>query len=966
MTHALIFQDTFLVSGIMCHQGCGASIERALLACLQSCKKKGLLPNDAQLVMDAEPQAFGIHRLWITIESEATTPHPLEPLAALFRKSTHDVGFEVVGNPNSAEQKSSLYVNWKNIIINLSAIAVIMALSLLFPPSHILTIGLTAITLITITFTTRHYLVHFFHNLRTNNITNMTTTITLGWFLSLAHTLYHAISMPLAHSLSMTFMSFIMPVLLITIINGMDEIKRQMLSRTKKMHLQGMKTLFPQMAETYPCYRVSPIDAASIAQYLATLSDTADEHALRHCESNDERFIPPEQLPAYLHTLLQQNQPIMERKSALKEGMMIHIQPGECFPVDGILIQGHTLVDASFLTGEPQQDKPCFSHVPAGAINIGQPVTLYATHSAYNSSLNQLLFRANRAKEKRPPITNRTFTYLYTVLIGTGIVASIIAPWALGIFTFPLLLQNVTGILFAVCPCTIAIAHQLPHLLSLYQRSNQGILLRNEQLTQSSEDIHTLVFDKTGTLTTGQSQVESFAGLSPAVWERIYLLEKHHGAHHPLANAICHFYEAHRAHDSILNDVAQVKTCPNNRGLSAMVQGKHLHIGNADYLRQADITLPDLPKHKLARGYSPVYIAENGVYQGVIFIQHEIRPGVLTALLRLKKEGKKIIMLTGDSRLSAIGFNQQYGAIFDECDIHAEQTPPQKEAFLKALMDKQNIRPQGVWFVGDGLNDASCSRMVSEKGGVSCAITSHEKAAFFTDISLNGTLDYVFEHHQINRFLKRNILQNQGILIYGALAFLAFIMTFSFAGIAVSPLIPLMVMVCTTLFVVLNAYRVQLAVEQALDKKTSKLKRFLRSDGSIGLWVGASALLMGHFFISTMATGGLALPSIVFSAGLTAAISSMCVITAVALLGVFGVSVATYWCLDRRSNRNNPLPQAAATKPQLCEESHSHAHGAPEPPASVPPLSERQRAPSQFETMSRPDLGTHEYSPQNL
>ena len=856
MTKKIIFQDSFLISGIMCHAGCGFLIQDCLDDCLIECKKELLLPNDAQLHLDAEPQALGIHRLLITVESNKKHPNHATNLSNKFKiciNSIEPKKLQIIDNIEPIDKPN--HVNWINISINALAIAAITMLSVMFPPSWPLTVGLTALSFLTTAFTARGYLMVFFRNLRTKNpVDMMTTSITLGWLLSLVHTLYHSITMPFMINFSMTFMNFIMPVMLIMVINGMDEIKQLILSASRTMHLRGIKTLFPQMAEEYLCHDITQQEQDTLSQ-----SEIPD--------------------------ILKRNSLSLTRKNLLKKGMIIQINPGTCFPVDCILIHGNTCVDASLITGEHQQHKQCLDFIPAGAINLGNTVTVRAEHDAYNSTVNKLLFRSNRADKPKAQDTNNTFIYLYTGLIATGLITSIGLPFALGTLSVSLALQNITGILFAVCPCTIAIAHQLPNLLSLYQRAKKGIVLRNEQLCGHFDEIHTVVFDKTGTLTTGNSTVVSSEGISDALWQRIYLLEKNHGAAHPLAKAIEHYCKG-KFSDPLLNDINHVQHDSKNRGLSAVVQGRQIHIGNADYLIEAGIA-GALPLN--TQGFTPVYIAEDNVYKGVIYIQHDARPGILAALRRLKEDKKvKIIMLTGDTLQAAIRFNQENGSIFNLKDIHAKQSPQDKENFLSKLMGAGD---KGVWFVGDGLNDAPCAKIVTEKGGISCAMASDNKTVFFTDISLNGTLDYLFEHHNMNQFSTKNIFQNQCLLAYGSLVFLAFVTAFSITGIAVSPLIPLLIMASTTLFILFNSYRVQLSIDNAMDKKKVWAKQLIASDLSIGLLAGSSALFMMALLISTVTTGALALPVI-------AGISGVCVVGASGLLGLFVLLSTAYLFVD--------------------------------------------------------------------
>lgn len=937
MPKSIIFQGSFFVSGIMCHGGCGAIVESALsdLSGIES------LPSDAEIAIDAQPKTLGIHEILVSIKSQKeefnrNSEHNTAILEGLKNKLTsleyHD--FKIIDEKNLESEDPSKWPNRINILVNLVAMFGILILSLIYPPSLFLTTVLTTVTSLTTAFTGRSYLSTFLRNLRNKNMNDMSSTISLGWLLSLTHTLYHSITMPLASSFSMVFMSFIMPVMLIAMVNGMDEIKRLVLQKSKTIHLKGMKSLFPQMSEQYTCYKLSEVEQEKLMLLMETWSS----------EKDVAEFLLPVQ--TWLASEVG-----MQPKQLLKKGILIQVKVGECFPVDCTLIQGNTLVDASLLTGEPQQSKQRMDTIPAGAVNLGQTVTVYADRDSYNSTVNKLLFRSNRAPEKSTTTSDSSkFTSLYTSLIIVSIVASVIVPLALGVFTVPLVLKNVSGILFALCPCTIAIAHQLPQLLSIYQRNNKNILLRNENLSTNSEKIHTIVFDKTGTLTTGNSQVESCVGLNDATWQRIHLLEETHGAGHPLAKAINRYYHSKIAQTILFQAISDPVLDPKNRGLSAIVQGISIHLGNKEYMQQSGVELPDehsvLVESKLKQGYTPIYVAEEKAYKGVIFIQHEPRSDILQALKRLKKEGKTLIMLTGDDPESAIAFNQQISAkvfdqdseetIFEPKNIHARQTPQLKEDFLQKLMrsfepaekpkepkkegwfvSKEevlrslriflgfDIKPEepkskrGVWFVGDGLNDAPCARIVTEKGGVSCAMNSTDKAAFFTDISLNGSLAYLFKHHKLDRFFQKNIRQNQGLLIYSALAFLAFIISFSIAGIAVSPLIPMAIMMSTTGFTLFNCYRVKLSVDEALDKHSSWFRKFLVSDASVGLVAGASTLLILGLLISTIVSKGLILPA--FTAGGMAAIGSIAVLLGGTMLTLFTLLAVGYLIIEQGS-----------------------------------------------------------------
>jgi Cu+-exporting ATPase len=913
MPKTIIFQRSFLVSGIMCFDGCGNTIQGLLRSCISDCIEKNSLPSDAQLIVDAEPHGLGIHQLTVYIESAEAGFIPTNDFdVTLFAKIKEDIPFDIIDGEEEQHPRSSNKKNGVNILINLICVGVVLALTLLFPPSIPLTIGLVALTVFTTAFTSRDYLIAFFRNFRSKNFANMATTISLGWLLSMAHTLFHAISMPLAGSVSMVFMNFMMPTMLIACINGMDELKRLVIEKSKKIQLKGIKTLFPQMAATYRCYHLDPSELTFLSEKIKLMLQT-----------NSQLDVEGERSLLSLQESLNTKEVAEEKRNLLREGMLIEVNAGECFPVDCVLIKGNTVIDASLLTGEPNQTKKIGQYIPSGAINLGQKVTVYAVKNAYNSTVNTLLFRSNRARESREtPEKFSKFAYLYTALIIIGLLAAIITPIGLGVITIPLVMQSIIGILFSVCPCTIAIAHQLPKLISIHHRSSKGIQLRDERLvTPLSDEMHTIVFDKTGTLTTGNSIVESSdIPVASSVWQRIYLLEKKYGGGHPLAKALQKYYETTINYDPLFNEVSECMIDPNHRGLSARVQGKRIEIGSVDYLRANGIVLPDPEKSKIEQGFSAVCVAEDGVYQGIIYVKHEVRKGVVEALTRLKREGKKIIMLTGDNAASAKGFNRQMNSIFNEEDIYAGQTPQDKESFLREIMARKGINPKGVLFIGDGLNDAPCCRMVSEKGGVSCAMDFNDKSAFFTDMTLNGSLNYLFEHHKLSRFLQQNIRQNKGIIIYGTLALLAFIISFSIAGIAVPPLIPMAIMLSTTLFVLFNSYRTKVHIDSVLDKGISSPKKLVSSHASIGLLLAASTLLISSVLVATIATGGLALPVVLFTAGVAAAFSSACTLSAIGLLGLFIGMLATSLLPGRQAqSANEGSPNNASKRETFCQ-----------------------------------------------
>ncbi|MDF1758125.1 MAG: HAD-IC family P-type ATPase [Legionellaceae bacterium] len=851
MAVKIIFEYPFLISGIMCHGGCGYLIQDAIS---EYVSKK--YPN-AKLTLYSEPQVLSMHLIKVVLEQEEYIPVDIV-YEDIIKDLTLEIinadpdRFRVIDLNTLNKEKEFNYVNLVNILVNVIAIISIIVLSIIFPPSLLLSLGLAGISFITTAFTAREYLINFFKSLRSKNIFNMDTTIAFGWILSLAHTVYHLQHMPLVTSFSMTFMNFLMPLILVAIVNLMAEIKRLVMKKSEKVSLNGLSSLFPQMSETY---------------------QVQDESG---CKSDASRM-------------------------SLKEGMRIWIPKGECFPVDGVLLD-NTFVDSSIMNGEAVSRKDKGMLVQAGYINLGDDVLIKSTTDSYNSQINKMLFEANAevTSTKKPnKIFENRFYYFYFGLIAVGFVLSLILSLSLGMFSVAMMLQMTTGILFAVCPCTIAIAHYFPRLLGAFSLNKNDILIRNtENVSSRLDDIDIVVFDKTGTLTVGNGEVVDDAGLSEDTWQAIYTLEKKLGFNHPIARAIqCHYETKYHPLESSL--VVSDTDESSHNGLSALIGDSNLSIGNADYFKSKGIQIPELP---VVSGQTPVYVAENSKYKGRILIKHAVRPGIIKSLQKLKDKQIRIIMLTGDSQSSATGFNQENGNIFaddssTERNIQAEKTPSAKKEYLKNLMttiDPNLGRKPKVWFIGDGLNDAPCSNTVSKEGGISCAITSNEKASFFTDISLNGTLDYLFEYKKINKSIDGKVRQNQWILACGAVIFLVFLIGFPLLGIGMSPLIPMVIMMSTTLFTLFNSYRSQIETDNSLNRKVPMINKILGSNLSTGLLIGGSILLVIAILVASLSSLHLALPAFVFTAGLATSISGGFLIAASIMLGSFAVMSCSY------------------------------------------------------------------------
>lgn len=859
-----IFQDAILVYGIMCLENCGNTVEKSL--------RDSILKYypDVQIYISAEPKALGIQQIIVEICGEGLTLSADEKntLSQNLRAAVSDVGFGICEDGNSRRASSS--INWVNILINVIAIASIIALSIVFPPSLLLSLGLGAICFSATLFTARDYIFNFIKSLSNFNFKSMQVTISIGWLLSLVHSAYHIGVMPLMRSFAMTFMNFIMPLVLVTIVNVMDEIKRQISLRSQRLTLNGLNSIFPQMRKQYMAARLTEDEVS----HLKSISKI---------NYNEEYF-------KFVNT----KSFITTSRSELSPGMLIEVKAGECFPVDGHIVSGVTVVDKSIITGEQPISTELNMFVESGCVNMWRDVKILATTNSYHSTVNKILFTANtidkdksQAEVDLKKLSQQRFYYFYFAIFAIGFLIALALSIALGYFTFAGMLQTMVGILFAICPCTIAIGYYLPNLLQTYQIGTEGVIVNNINSYCAVDDFEVFVFDKTGTLTANSVVHAVDESIPKDLFAKIYQAESSFGRAHPIANALQNYFKQ----DSALNEEEEVVPVEiATSGITVDFAGETLCIGNSEYLRSKGVH--NIPED-LDSGFTPVYVSFCGVYQGKILIGHNLRPGMQESLQTLKKMGKTLIMLTGDKEHAAKSLNKQFNPpIFLNDNIHFGQDPNKKVKTIEEII--QNKGAAKVCFIGDGLNDALCSRRLRSLGGTSMSITADEKAAFFTDVSLNGGLDYLFVKKDLANFEAKIVRQNRWILACGAVIFLTFLISFPVLGIGMSPLIPMLVMFATTIFTLVNSYRTRISAANALKKtEPSFLSKIMRSEFAAGLLIGGSLMLVVAVLVASIASLQLTLPLFVFGGGAATIASSSFLVAATVMLGGFvGVTCA--------------------------------------------------------------------------
>ncbi len=374
-------------------------------------------------------------------------------------------------------------------------------------------------------------------------------------------------------------------------------------------------------------------------------------------------------------------------------GSVILIKAGEKIPLDGVVIEGSSMIDTAALTGEPVPRRVSVGQeVISGCINGSNPIKVQVTKAFEDSTVSRILELVENASSKKAKTEKfiTRFARVYTPAVTLSAIAlSVIPPLLFGGQWQDWILRGCTFLVIS-CPCALVISVPLGFFGGIGAASKQGILVKGGNYLEAVAQLERIAFDKTGTLTKGQFQV---SGLYPqGITEEELLDFAAHGegySTHPIASAIVNHYG--NALD--LSRLGQTQELA-GRGICATLDGKPLYLGSAALMKEQGLTAPSLEGQGTV-----VYAAYNGMYVGAIVISDQIKEESKEAIALAKGQGiQQTIMLTGDTQQVAKAVGQQLG-IHRVC---AQLLPGDKVTAVEALLQEKGK----LAFVGDGINDA--------------------------------------------------------------------------------------------------------------------------------------------------------------------------------------------------------------------------------------------------------------------
>lgn len=379
-------------------------------------------------------------------------------------------------------------------------------------------------------------------------------------------------------------------------------------------------------------------------------------------------------------------------------GDIIIVKPGEKVPLDGNVIGGNSLIDASALTGESvPKEVGSGDDILAGCINKNGLLTIEVKKEFGESTLAKILDLVKNASSKKAPTENfiTKFARHYTpVVVISATMLAVIPPILIPGATFSQWIYRALVFLVVSCPCALVISIPLGFFGGIGGASKSGILVKGGNYLEALNSVEMVVFDKTGTLTKGVFKVTEMHAEGELSKDQLleYAAFVESYSSHPIATSILKAYGKDIRKEEI-EDVSEIV----GKGIRAKVKGKYVLAGNSKLMDSEKISY-----NKAENVGTVIYVAIDKKYAGSIIISDEVKDDSIFAIKSLKSMGiKKIVMLTGDNKDIAINIGKVLGV--DE--VYSELLPHEKVEKLEKLQKEKS--PKGkIVFVGDGINDA--------------------------------------------------------------------------------------------------------------------------------------------------------------------------------------------------------------------------------------------------------------------
>ena len=489
-------------------------------------------------------------------------------------------------------------------------------------------------------------------------------------------------------------------------------------------------------------------------------------------------------------------------------GDRLRVRPGEAVPVDGSVLEGKSAVDESMVTGESMPvEKNSDAKVIGGTINGTGALVMRAEKIGADTMLARIVHMVSEAQRSRAPIqrlADAAAAWFVPVVILIAVLA--FAAWMIWgpppAFAYALIAA--VSVVIIACPCALGLATPMAIMVGVGKGATAGVLIKNAEALERFEKIDTLVIDKTGTLTEGKPRVVAVVpaeGFDEAtVLSLGASLER--SSEHPLAAAVVAAASERGLNLQQADDFHSVT----GKGVTGLISGRRVAVGNVKLLNDLHVASAGLESRadNLRRdGATAMFVAVDGQPAGVIAVADPIKSTSSAALASLRREGIRIVMLTGDNRTTA----QTVAAKLGITDIEAEVLPEQKNAIVRRLRAEGRI----VAMAGDGVNDAPA--LAEADVGIAMG-TGTDVAMQSAGVTLvKGDLAGIARARLLSRATMRNIRQNLVLaFVYNVMGIpLAAGVLYPAFGLLLSPMVAAAAMSLSSVSVIGNALRLRMA-----------------------------------------------------------------------------------------------------------------------------------------------------------
>jgi Cu+-exporting ATPase len=487
-------------------------------------------------------------------------------------------------------------------------------------------------------------------------------------------------------------------------------------------------------------------------------------------------------------------------------GETIRVRPGEKIPVDGVVLEGHSNVDESMLTGEAiPVEKAAGAVVAAGTINQQGSILFTASRIGRDTALAQIILSVRQAQNAKPAIAKLADK-----------ISAIFVPVVVGISVFTFFVWLIFGpepalgyafvtamtVLVIACPCALGLATPISVMVAVGRAAQMGILIRKGEALQTAGKISCLLLDKTGTVTVGRPTLSKVLAFNGYTEDQVlqYAASLEAGSEHPLAAAILAAADV----KALKREKVRKFHAQAGHGISGRIADQHYLFGNVALMTEHGIdSSPYLQQiaQLAGQGQTPMLLAVETVLVGIIAVADPIKADSAQAVRQLQSQGIRVLMVTGDNPITAQAIAEQAGI----AEIRAQVLPHEKAAVVKALQEQGEV----VGMVGDGINDAPALAQADVGFAIGAGADVAIESADI--VLLQGSLLKVTAAMKLSQLTVTNIRQNLlGAFFYNTIGIpIAAGVLYPLFGILLNPMLAGAAMAMSSVTVVSNANRLR-------------------------------------------------------------------------------------------------------------------------------------------------------------